>query len=169
MCDKIKLPLLSPRSWSWGSGRGKFSPNLLPPTDLNSLLMDADYDDLCDMLDVVEESEKSMVTAQPAHDIFDDVFINTAADDCISVSEDSVATNDTPDSQLKIHVPGPPLFCVEDHRRSAIERWRVKKSKQKGLVKVCKARSEVALNRPRVKGKFVKKAQFVSVTDLQGY
>ena len=131
--------------------------------------MDADYDDLCDMLDVVEESEKSMVKTHSTPDTFGDVFMNAPADDCISVSEDSVSTTDSSDSGLKIQVPAPPLFCADYHRRSAIERWRLKKSKKKGLVKVCQARSEVALKRPRVKGKFVKKAQFVSVTELQGY
>lgn len=153
MCDTGKLPILSPRAWSWGSGRGEFSLGLLPPTDINSLLMDVSYDDMCDMLGMAEECDMRI---KSECDMFSSDLV---MGECASNSEYSAeglqcSTN---------------LSTTAENRRVAIEKWKVKKSRKKGLVQVCKARSDVALSRPRVKGKFIKKAQFISITDLQGY
>lgn len=175
MCDKIKLPILSPRQWSLGSWGGKFSPSSTSPAAFGSLLME----DFCDMLDVMEESERrvklegdKVAKAQEFPDPFAGVFGNSCADDCVSVSDDSVSTSSSTDAapSTGLHFPQTSFFDVTANRHSAIARWKAKKSaKKSGLVKVCKARSDVAMSRPRVKGKFVKKIQFVSVTELQGY
>eukprot|EP00341_Mesodinium_pulex_P013263 CAMPEP_0116962632 /NCGR_PEP_ID=MMETSP0467-20121206/47387_1 /TAXON_ID=283647 /ORGANISM="Mesodinium pulex, Strain SPMC105" /LENGTH=168 /DNA_ID=CAMNT_0004651019 /DNA_START=195 /DNA_END=701 /DNA_ORIENTATION=- len=168
MCDKVKFPVLSPRSWSWGSGRGEFSLGMLPPADFDSLLMDVDYDDLCDVFGLVEEPE---TFAQPEKDAAS-CGCGSPAEQC-SVSDGSTSsaeeTGEPPNHGALKVLATAGFLSSSDNRRCAIERWKVKKGRNKGLVKVCKARSEVALSRPRVKGKFIKKAQFVSVTDLQGY
>jgi hypothetical protein len=204
MCDEIFLPpILPPRQWSSGSWRGKFLSGSASPAAFGSLLTDADYENLCDMLDHLEDSlvEESHSHPHPrcvcaaaeeipfgagvfAAGVFSaDVFGTAVADDCVSVSDEESASSS--DSAQPTPVPAPsstpaPIRMMltpasnfmgdaSDNRRCAIERWKVKRGKQKGLVKVCKARSDVALGRPRVKGKFVKKAQFVSITELQGY
>lgn len=122
--------------------------------------MDADYEDLCGIFgDKHTKNDRCDVIAH-------DVFLAAEADDSVSVR--STLEQDPALKTLPV-LPTMEFMSTTDNRRYAIEKWKVKRGKQKGLVKVCKARSEVALSRPRVKGKFVKKAQFVSVTDLQGY
>ena len=172
MCDKIKLPILPPRKWSLGSWSGKFSPSCTSPAAFTQL-MDSDYDILSEMLDFVEESHIHNVTEDRVNCFDDDIFGGTArADDCISVSDESTTSSDntaTNPGYTSMMFPLPSFVDATDNRQSAIARWKVKRGKQKGLTKVCKARSDVALGRPRVKGKFIKKAQFVSITELQGY
>lgn len=172
MCDEIKFPILPGRGWSLGSCRGKFSPSCASPAAFNSLLIDADFYGLCQYFDNMEESFHAVIPV--CTDIFDNVFEVSAADDCASVTEDSMSSdNDAgPATCTNSVYPALPMASlttqVSDNRRCAIAKWKVKKSRQKRLTKVvCKARSEVALSRPRVKGKFIKKAQFIPVTELQ--
>jgi hypothetical protein len=189
MFGEIFPPILPPRQWSSGSLRGKFLPGCASPAAFGSpsLLTDADCDNLFDMLEdyvedsLVEESHSHSRCAEEIHSgdgaFASDIFGTTLADDCISVSdEESTSSGDcvepvpTPAPARMMLTPASNFMGdASDNRRCAIARWKVKRGKQKGLVKVCKARSDVALGRPRVKGKFVKKAQFVSVTELQGY
>jgi len=113
--------------------------------------------------DIAAESDQRTRADSTVSISFEGIFDLHDTDDCISVSENSI------DSR------GPSLSAsrtsyradAAEHRRCAIERWRLKRSRRRGLVKVCKARSDVALSRPRVKGKFVKKTQFIAVTELQ--
>ena len=87
-------------------------------------------------------------------------FNSVGDDDCSLISDITDSTADL--SAVSVSS----VISRASYRKEAISRWRAKKANCSGRRKVCEARSRVANNRPRVQGKFVPKALWVSITQL---
>jgi hypothetical protein len=144
--ENIELPRARSRSLSGG----KFSLGLLSPSALGGLIL---FEDCTDFFGGFIDDLNHPTSAS--------VFDETVAVKLCEKSDDSVdSTSDIEDFSVESNA-GSKIY-----RRHAIARWKAKKLSRRGVRKVCEARSRVACSRPRVQGKFVKRAEFVSITEL---
>ena len=144
--ENIELPRARSRSLSGG----KFSLGLLSPLALGGLIL---FEDYRDFFGGVTDDLNIPVSAS----VFEDNF-------AVKYSEKSDESDDSTLDNEDCSVNS--IVNSKMYRRLAIARWKAKKLSRRGIRKVCEARSRVACSRPRVQGKFVKRAEFVSVTEL---
>lgn len=154
MCSRNDIPL-SIRSCSYGSGSGKFSLGMSSPLAYNLNATDDIFRELFEFdlfnSDLNSESEDQEIDFES---------------ELISSSDEAISSSSSYEDLFKFTVPIT-ISATTVNRRNAIVRWRAKRCRQKGVVKICRARSVVACSRPRVQGRFVRKVEFVPITELQ--